>query len=63
MYSTTTNLVGPWSAEQNLYATTAESGSWNYASHAYPDLGSGNSLLLSWTYGGNLTKMAQVTFS
>jgi hypothetical protein len=63
MYSTTIDLVGPWSAEQDLYQTVAESGSYNYAGHAYPDLGNGNSLLLSWTYGTNLTKMAEVTFA
>jgi hypothetical protein len=63
MYSTTIDLVGPWSTEQDLYQTVAEPGSYNYAGHAYPDLGNGNSLLLSWTYGNNLTKMAEVTFA
>jgi hypothetical protein len=63
IHSTTIDLVGPWSAEQDLYQTVAEPGSYNYAGHAYPDLGNGNSLLLSWTYGNNLTKMAEVTFA
>ncbi len=62
MYSLTTDLTGAWSAEQDLYTTAAEGGSYNYAGHAYPDLGDGQTLLLSWTYGTNLTKMATVTF-
>lgn len=64
MYTTDTNIVGSWeAAEIDLYQTTAASGYHNYAGHAYPGLDSGKTLLLSWTYGTNLTMMANVTFS
>lgn len=63
MYSTTVNLVGPWSPEMDLYQTSAESGYYNYGGHAYPGLGAGKNLLLSWTWGTNVTQMANVTFA
>ena len=56
-------MTGAWSTEQDLFGTTAESGSFNYAGHAYPGVDAGQTLLLSWTYGGNLTKMARVNWS
>jgi hypothetical protein len=64
MYTTDTSLVGSWTDfAQDLYTTTPETGYYNYAGHAYPGVDSGKTLLLSWTYGTNLTKMANLTFS
>ena len=62
MYSETADLVGPWSKGQDLYQTTESGGYYNYAGHAYPDIGNGRWTLLTWTYAMNLTMMANVTF-
>ena len=62
-YSTTGNVEGPWSEGQVLLKITPSSSVFNYAGHAYPDLdGSGKTLLLSWTYGGEYTQMSTITF-
>lgn len=65
MYTSTTSLVGAWDApEVDILTTpTAPGGYYNYGGHAYPAIdSSGKTLLLSWTYGFNLTMMANVTF-
>ena len=46
----------------DLYETV-QGNTFNYAGHAYPGYDqTGKTLLLSWTYEGEHTKMAQVTF-
>lgn len=64
MYTTTASLVGAWNSPKvALYQTEPADGIYTYAGHAYPGTDSGTTLLLSWTYGLNLTKMANVTFA
>jgi hypothetical protein len=68
-YSLSGNATGPWSAEQKLYTTVPSKSVYNYAGHAYwayegmrSGNGAGQSILLSWTYNMETTKMAKVIF-
>ena len=55
-------IEGRWSDEMTLHAPPAGQ-QFNYAGHAYPSFDpSGKTLLLSWTFEGNFTRMARVVF-
>ncbi|MCJ1241857.1 hypothetical protein MMC14_009863 [Varicellaria rhodocarpa] len=61
-YSLDGQVTGAWSDQMDLYETV-QGNTFNYAGHAYPGYDqTGKTLLLSWTYEGEHTKMAQVTF-
>ena len=63
-YSLTGTVTGgKWSDGVDLYKTK-QGKTFNYAGHAYPGYDkNGKTLVLSWTYEGQWTKMAKVTFS
>ncbi|CZS99016.1 hypothetical protein WAI453_008420 [Rhynchosporium graminicola] len=73
MYSTTGNILGPWSEKpidaykpfscgdnkSNLLCSVP----YNYGTHAYPDIDTtGKTLLLSWTYDGQQTMFSTIEF-
>ncbi|TVY82349.1 hypothetical protein LSUE1_G002407 [Lachnellula suecica] len=69
MYSTNGAITGPWSTvAQNVTVTPGCSGSdcavsYNYNSHAYPDIDTtGKTLLLGWIYNGTTTQFTTITF-
>lgn len=62
-YSTTGQLTGPWTTPIVLYQPPWPGGTYNYAGHAYPGMDpSGNTLTLSYTFGGNFINMVKVTW-
>ena len=62
-YSQNDTVTGIWSDQITLYTTTQSSEIFNYAGHAYPGYDpSGKTVVLSWTYNLEQTKMARVTF-
>lgn len=62
-YSTTGQLIGPWTTPIVLYQPPWPGGTWNYAGHAYPGMDpSGATLTLSYTFGGNFINMVKVTW-
>ncbi|KAH6724457.1 hypothetical protein BKA61DRAFT_687688 [Leptodontidium sp. MPI-SDFR-AT-0119] len=73
MYSTTGWIVGPWSTQpidayKSFSCADNQGGdhcsvSYNYGTHAYPNIDpSGKTLLLGWTYDGHQTMFATIEF-
>ena len=63
-YSRDGRVEGKWSDAVELFDTTpGKKVPYNFAGHAYPGYDeSGKTLLLSWTYDGNWTRMTRITF-
>ncbi|KAL2075854.1 hypothetical protein VTL71DRAFT_797 [Oculimacula yallundae] len=73
MYSTTGNIIGPWSTKPIDAYKAFSCGDnkidvlcsvkYNYGTHAYPDIDpTGKTLLLSWTYDGHQTMFSTIEF-